>query len=154
LSHGGDGSVIEIRPRMPPGRRPTRALAAVLRASVLRADPQAGTLLLAEPPARTWRPVCEWQLWLPTTARPDAVTTICLARYVQRVKFWDWPLWRMLLLDRGGRALAATREQDQKKGLAMWPPELFTPLQAVGVTVTEQRFADAADLGRAHPEHG
>ena len=73
---------------------------------------------------------------------------------MQRVKFWDWPLWRMLLLDRDGRALAATREQDQNKGLAMWPPELFAPLRAVGVKVTEERFANAADLGRAHPEHG
>lgn len=151
MSHGSDVSVIEIRPSAPPGRRPSRALANVLRKSLLRADPQAGTLLLAEPPSRTWRPACEWLLPLPATGRPDAVTTVCLASYVQRVKFWNYPLWRMLLLDRDGHALAATREHDQQKGRYMWPAELFTPLREVGIGVTEERFANATQLSQAHP---
>lgn len=50
MSHRSDRPVIEIRPSTPSGR-PSRALAAVLRKSVLRGDPQAGTLLMAEPPA-------------------------------------------------------------------------------------------------------
>ncbi len=153
MTGNGEQAVIEIRPLTRPGRRPTRAWATVIRESFLRADPQAGTLLMAEPRSRTWRPVFEWRLFLPATGRPDAVTTICLARYVQRVKFWDYPLWRMLLLDRDGRALAATREHDQKKGLAIWPAELFTPLRQVGIGVTEQQFANAAELAHAHPDH-
>jgi hypothetical protein len=144
VTANADKAVIEIRPLTPPGRRPTRAWAAVIRESFLRADPQAGTLLMAEPPSRTWRPVCEWLLSLPATGRPDAVVNICLARYVQRVKFWDYPLWRMLLLDRTGQALAATREHDQKRGLTIWPAELFTPLRRVGIEVTEEQFANAA----------
>jgi hypothetical protein len=151
MSHASEGPAIEIRPLTPPGRRPSRALANVLHKSFLHADPHAGTLLMAEPPARTWRPPCEWQLSLPATRRPDAVTTICLARYVQRVRFWDYPLWRMLLLDRDGHALAATREHDQKKGLAIWPAELFTPLRRVGIRVTEEQFANATELAHAHP---
>jgi hypothetical protein len=147
----GNQAVIEIRPLTPPGRRPARAWATMIRESFLRADPQAGTLLLAEPPSRTWRPVREWQLFLPATGRPDAVTGICLARYMQRVNFWDYPLWRMLLLDRYGHVQAATREHDQKKGLAIWPAQLFTPLRQVGIGVTEERFANAAELAQAHP---
>jgi hypothetical protein len=152
MSHGGDRPVIEIRPSTPPGR-PSRALAAVLRKSVLRADPQAGTLLMAEPPALTWRTDRERLLSLPATGRPDAVTTICLASYSRRENLWTYPQWRMLLLDREGRVLAATRERDQKQGTSMWPAQLFTPLRQVGIGVTEAQFANAAELAHAHPEH-
>lgn len=154
MTHGSDGSVIEIRPMTPPGRRPSRALAAVLQKSFLRADPQAGTLLMAEAQARTWRPAREWLLALPTTGRPDAVTTICLASYTQRVKFWDYPLWRLLLLDREGRVLATGREREQEQGREMWPPELFSPLRKVGIGVSEEQFVNPAELDRAHPKRG
>ena len=152
MSHGSDRPVIEIRPSTPPGR-PSRALAAVLRKSVLRADPQAGTLLLAEPPALTWRPDRARLLSLPATGRPDAVTTICLASYSRIVNIFTYPQWRMLLLDRDGRVLAATRERDQKQGRSIWPAELFTPLRHVGIGVTEEQFANAAELAHAHPAH-
>lgn len=152
MSPENAGPIIEIRPFTPPGRRPSRALANVLRGSFLRADPEAGTLLLAEPPARTWHPPCEWLLTLPATGRPDAVITICLASYVQRVKFWAYPLWRLLLLDRDGRALAATRERDQKQAMYMWPAPLFAPLQQVGIKVAAERFTNATELNQAHPE--
>jgi hypothetical protein len=156
MSHGSDrpmasGPVIEIRPRTPQGQRPSRALAAVLRKSFVRADPQAGTLVMAEPPALTWRPTREWLLSLPATGRPDAVTTICLASYTRIVNIFSYPQWRMLLLDRDGRALAATRERDQAQGRSLWAAELFTPLQQVGVEVTEEQFASTTELSQAHP---
>lgn len=146
--------MIEIRPITPPGQRPSRALAAVLRKSFLRADLQAGTLLMTEAQARTWRPAREWLLALPSTGKPDAVTTICLASYTQRVKFWDYPLWRMLLLDRHGWLLAAGRARDQAQGRKMWPPELFSPLREVGVGVSEEQFTTPRELDQAHPERG
>ena len=146
------GGVIEIRPRTPAGRRPTRALAAVLRESFLRADPHAGTLLMAEAQALTWRPPRERRLWLPGTGRQDAVTTVCLARYMRRVSMWNYPQWRMLLLDRDGRALAVSRARDQQQGTSMWPASLFTPLRQVGIGATEERFANAAELDHAHPD--
>lgn len=152
MSHGTGAPVIEIRPSTPPVR-PSRALAAVLRKSFLRADPQAGTLLLAEPPALTWRPDRTWLLSLPATGRPNAVTTICLASYTRIVSIFTYPQWRMLLLDRDGRALAATRERDQNQGRSIWPPELFTPLRQVGIGVCEEQFANPAELTHAHPEH-
>ena len=152
LTDRSAGGVIEIRPVAPPGRRPTRALAAVLRKSFLRADPHAGTLLMAEAQALTWRPVRERRLWLPGTGRPDAVLTVCLARYTRRVNMWNYPQWQMLLLDGDGRALAVSRARDQRQGTSMWPAGLFTPLRQVGISATEERFADAAELGRAHPD--
>ena len=154
MTPGTGRAVIEIRPIPPYGRRPSRALAAVLRQSFLRADPRAGTLLMAEGQARTWRRPREWLLGLPATGRPDAVTTICLAAYTQHVKFWDYPLWRMLLLDRTGNVLAAGRERDQRQGREMWPADLFRPLRAVGISVSEEQFASPQDLGKAHPAPG
>jgi hypothetical protein len=152
LTDGNVGGVIEIRPLTPPGRRPTRALAAVLRKSFLQADPHAGTLLIAEAPALTWRPAREWRLWLPATGRPDAVTTICLATYTRRINMWNYPQWRMLLLDHDGQALATSRARDQRQGMSMWPASLFTPLRRVGISATEERFANAAELNHVHPD--
>jgi hypothetical protein len=106
---------------------------------------------MAEAPARTWRPARERVLALPSTGRADAVTTICLATYVQRVKFWDYPLWRLLLLDREGQVLAASREREQEQGRVMWPPELFSPLSEIGIGVSEEQFRNPAELDRAHP---
>ncbi len=33
----------------------------------------------------------------------------------------------------------------------MWPAELFRPLQAAGIGVTEELFADGREASRAHP---
>lgn len=71
---------------------------------------------------------------------------------MRRVNLWTYPQWRMLLLDRDGRALAVSRARDQQQGTSMWPASLFTPLGQVGISATEERFANAAELDHAHPD--
>lgn len=154
MTGSGEQPVIEIRPLAPDGRRPSPGLAAVLRKSFLRADPQAGELVMTEARPLTWRPPREWVLALPATGKPDAVTAVCLASYSTRAGFRNWPLWQMLLLDRDGRVLAAGRARDQRQGRAMWPPGLLSPLRRVGIDVLQERFATQAELGRAHPQRG
>jgi hypothetical protein len=148
--NSGEGSVIEVRP-VPPVARPHRALAAVLQKSLLRADPEAGTLLMTEARALTWRRPREWVLALPSTGKADAVAIVCLASYTMHASYREYPMWRMLLLDRHGWVLAAGRARDQAQGRKMWPPELFRPLSQIGIGVSEEQFRNPAELDRAHP---
>ncbi len=147
---GTGGPVIEIRPIAPTGRL-APATRAVLSKSVLRADPRAGTLLLAEPRAITWAPVRKTVLPLPSTGRPGAVTAIHVVSYARRVNARTYPLWRVLLAGRDGQVLASGRPWDADLGRQMWPAELFAPLQQAGLSVAEEHFTDSSDLDRAHP---
>lgn len=147
---GTGGPVIEIRPIAPAGRL-SPATRTVLSKSVVRADPQAGTLLLAEPRAITWAAVRETVLPLPSTGRPGAVAAIRVVSYARRVNARTYPLWRVLLVGRDGQVLASGRPWDEDLGRQMWPAELFAPLQRAGIGVAEENFTDSSDLDRVHP---
>ncbi|HYZ51884.1 MAG TPA: hypothetical protein VE733_00020 [Streptosporangiaceae bacterium] len=142
--------MIEVRPIAPAGRL-SPATRAVLSKSVVRADPRAGTLLLAEPHTITWAPARRTVLPLPSTGRPDAVAAVRVVSYARRVNARTYPLWRVLLVGRDGQVLASGRPRDEDLGRQMWPAELFAPLEQVGIGVAEERFADSGELDRAHP---
>jgi hypothetical protein len=142
--------VIEVRPVLPTAPR-QRAAAATLGKAVLRAEPRAGTLLWIREPFFTWAKGRRYLLALPATGRPGAVTSLCLATYTLRASFQTFITRRLLLLDRDGRVLAAARPREVNMARQVWPPELFAPLRAVGIGLTEERFADARALNRAHP---
>jgi hypothetical protein len=43
-----------------------------------------------------------------------------------------------------------TGEWDER-GPKMWPPELFRPLEEVGIGISKEQFRNPAELDRAHP---
>lgn len=150
-----DGPAIEMRPIAPAGRL-LPADKAVLRDWVLRADPREGTLVLTEDRPFIVLPPRRRLAALPASGRKDAVVTVCLASYRWRrsgffAAYQEGISWRLLLLDRDGRAVAAGRTRDEHRARQIWPPELFAPLANAGVAVTEERFANAGELDRAHP---
>ena len=118
---------------------------------MLRADPRTGDLLWIRDPFFTWAKGRRYRLALPAAGRPGAVTSLCLATYTLRAGFQTFITRRLLLLDRDGRVLAAARPRDVDMGKQVWPAELFAPLRAVGIGLTEERFPDARALNRAHP---
>jgi hypothetical protein len=52
---------------------------------------------------------------------------------------------------RAGRCRRRRHGDRDRRCARVWPPELFAPLRAVGIGLTEERFADARALNRAHP---
>jgi hypothetical protein len=147
-----DTAVHSIRAGGPlPGRPGQRAATATLGKALLRAEPRTGTLLWIRDPFFTWAKGRRYLLALPAPGRPGAVTSLCLATYALRANLQTFIARQLLLLDREGRVLAAARPRDADMARQVWPPELFTPLRAVGIGLTEERFADARALNRAHP---
>jgi hypothetical protein len=59
--------------------------------------------------------------------------------------------WRLLFLDGDGRVLGAGRRRDEPKASQMWPARLFTPLEALGIAVTQERYANPGAFKQAHP---
>jgi hypothetical protein len=159
-AHGGTGGAgaIEIRPVPRPGQQ-LPADRATLRKWVLRANPADGTLVFTEDRPGLITPVRSLTFALPATGRPDAVRTVCLADYrweknvpesYRRRGLADGITWRLLFLDREGRVLGAGRRRDEPKASQMWPPEAFTPLQSLGISVTQEHYATEEAFRQAH----
>ncbi len=147
---GGGGTAIEVRPAGPVPPR----YASSARRALLRADPGAGTLLWVtdQAPFAVWlRRIRGATLALPSTGRPDAVTTVVLVTTPWRSRLSHGCERQLLLCDRAGRVRAAGRRIDLEVSRQLWPAELFRPLRAVGVDVTEELFAGAEEANRAHP---
>jgi hypothetical protein len=52
----------------------------------------------------------------------------------------------MLLLDGPGRTVGMGRGRDGPVARKLWPPEVFAPLEAVGIGVVSEQYDSAADL--------
>ena len=146
-----DGAVIEIRP-VPPQGRVLPGDNAALRKWVLRADPADATLVLTEDRPFIITPVRKVNLALPSSGRADAVHTVCLVDNRWYKNMQTGVAWRPLLLNQEGRVLAQGRTRDEPKASQMWPLELFTPLRALGVAVTQETYPSPKALRRAHPK--
>lgn len=88
---------------------------------------------------------------LPSTGRADAVTTVCLATHHWEIRPKSGTTSRMLLLDREGRLVGAGMPRDQSQALRLFPPEVFDPLEAVGIRVVSEWYDTAQALEDAHP---
>jgi hypothetical protein len=149
---------VEIRP-VPPDDKMNPGDSAALRKWILRGNPSSGTLVLTEDRPLLITPVRRVTVPLPSTGRPDAVRTVCLASYHWQKNLppsYDARLragitWRLLFLDGDGRVLGAGRRRDEPKASQMWPAQLFAPLESLGITVTQERYADPAAFKQAHP---
>jgi len=154
MTQGGPPSqanVIELRPVPPPGRI-VPADKTALRKWLLRADVANGTLVFAEERFAIVTSTRTVSLALPSTGRPDAVRTISLADYRWIRNLQTGIAFRLLLLDRDGRALHMSRVRDQPKASQMWPRELFTPLEPLGISVTEEHYPSTKAFRNAHPD--
>lgn len=153
----GDGApagagVIELKPVPPPGRLTPNDRTA-LRRWMIRADQAGGTLLFTEERLAviviSTRAVT---LALPSTGRPDAVRTVCLADYRWIRNLQTGVAFRLLFLDRAGRTLHMSRVRDQPKASQMWRRELFTPLESLGISVTGEHYDSTKAFRAAHPD--
>lgn len=93
---------------------------------------------------------------LPSTGQTDAVTTVCLVTWPYEARSPRYsatlPCWRMLLLDGQGRTVGMGRSRDEPTARKLWPPEVFAPLEAVGIGVVSEEHESAAELRKAHPD--
>ncbi len=154
MTQGGvpsEANVIELRPVPPPGRI-VPANKTALRKWLLRADAASGTLVFAEERFAIFTSTRTVTFALPATGRPDAVRAISLADYRWVRNLQTGVAFRLLLLDGDGRVLHMSRVRDQPKASQMWPRELFTPLEPLGITVTEEHFPSTKAFRSAHPD--
>ncbi len=141
---------VEIRALRPQGRL-LLADKMTLRKWALCANPAKGTITLTEDRTVTFLRPRTVTLALPSTGRPDAVRTVCLADYRWIRNLQTGVTWRLLFLDRDGRSLH-NRARDQPKASQMWPRELFTPLEPLGISVTEEHYPSTKAFRSAHPD--
>jgi hypothetical protein len=143
--------VLEIRPAQPEGRL-NRADNGVLANWALRADPAAGTLELTEDRAVIVTPARVVTFPLPSSGRPDAVRTICLASYRWRKNYQTGSAFRILFLDGDSRILDKGRTRDQPRASELWPTRIFEPLQTLGITVIERNFDTEKEYKHAYAD--
>jgi hypothetical protein len=142
--------VLEIRAVQPEGRL-LPADNAVLRKWLIRADPAAGTLEFTEDRAFIVTPSRTVTFPLPSSGRPDAVHTVCLASYRWRKNYQTGVAYRPLFLDGDNRVLDKGRVRDQPRASELWPARIFEPLQSLGITVTERSFDTEKQFKHAYP---
>lgn len=143
--------LVEIRPRQPEGRLQP-ADNAVLSKWVLRADDSAGSLEFTEDRAFIVTRPRTVSFPLPSTGRPDAVRTVCLVTYRWIKNLQTGVAWRPLFLDGDGHILGKGRTRDMPRAAELWPPQIFEPLQPLGITVTERSFNTEKLLKREYPD--
>ena len=148
-SAGAD--TVEIR-ALPPHGRLLLADKMTLQKWALRASPSTGTLVFSEQRFVTFAPPRTVTLALPSTGRHDAVRAISLADYRWIRNLQTGIAFRLLLLDRDGGVLHMSRVHDQPKASQMWPRELFTPLEPLGISVTEEHYPSTKAFRTAHPD--
>jgi hypothetical protein len=149
-SASAGAGTVEIR-AVPPQGRLLLADKMTLRKWALQANSADGTITLTEDRMVTFLPPRTVVLALPSTGRPDAVRTVCLADYRWIRNLQTGVTWRLLFLDGEGRTLH-NRARDQPKASQMWPRALFTPLEPLGISVTEEHFASTKAFRTAHPD--
>jgi hypothetical protein len=142
---------VEIRP-LPPEGRILPGDKTTLREWMLSADPVAGTLTFTEDRPLLILPVRTLTFRLPSSGRADAVRTICLADYRWVENLQTGITQRLLFLDGNGRVLGSGRTRDEPKASQMWPASLFTPLEPLGIPVTEERHLSSKAFKQVHPE--
>jgi hypothetical protein len=144
-------SAIELKPVPPPGKIvPADKMA--LSKWTLRANLADGTLTFSEERLFSRNFTHTVTLALPSTGRPDAVQTVCLADYRWIKNLQTGVSFRLMFLDRDGKALHMSRVRDQPKASQMWPRELFAPLERLGIAVAEEHYATTKAFRSAHPD--
>lgn len=151
MTAGPGPSAIEIRPVQPDGSL-TPGDNAVLRKWRLRADLAAGTLEFSEDRAFIITPTRSLTFPLPSTGRPDAVRTVCIATYRWIRDLQTGIGWRLLFLDGDGRVLGQGRRRDDPRASQLWPPQIFEPLRSAGIDVVEQTYTTEKRFKQAHPD--
>lgn len=141
--------IVEVRPVRPEGKL-TPHESATLRDWRLTADPASGTLTLTGDKSAfgSGQPRV---FPLPSTGRPDAVTTICLATHHWEIMPRSGATWRMLLLDREDRLVGAGIPRNHPQVLRLFPPEVFEPFKALGIRVVSEWYDTTQALEAAHP---
>ncbi len=118
----------------------------------IRASPASGTLEFSEERLFSLTFARTVTFALPSTGNPEAVRTVCLADYRWIRNLQTGVAFRLLILDRDGRALHMSRVRDQPKASQMWPRELFTPLEPLGISVTDEHYSSTKAFRNAHPD--
>lgn len=144
-------AAVEIRPVRPTGRL-APGYSTTLRKWLLQAEPDSGTLTFTEDRALIVKSTRATVFPLPATGQSDAVHTLCLVYYQWIKNLQTGITWRLLFLDSDGKVLGFGRKRDAPHASQMWPKEIFSPLEQLGIGVVEEKYATERAFYQAHPD--